>query len=303
MPTVPPSLALSLASEETQIARLYWIQRRDGVSYLLTDWQLPVRMFISEPPVGLSPNGLATFMPQQSPESSAIASDVGLGSSNASISSYVKLGGISIGDIRLGLFQDSQVNVYFCDPSKTDSAVLLVSGYIAGGKNLGDEKFEMEFRSIEQKYSKNIGQTVTERCPLKLGEKQCGITARSIVAVVSVVESPHSFILDIAPDPVLEVSNFWQFGSLYNELFNIIDSSSYVITVNGNIIKSSYLGGGRTRIITLNAIEPLLEIGQSVTLLEGCGCTVEDCNNRGNIINFHGFPDLPGVDKLITSAV
>jgi uncharacterized phage protein (TIGR02218 family) len=302
MPTVPPTLALSLSEPESQVARLYWIHRRDGADFLLTDWQLPVRMQITEIPAGATPSSFYLFQPQQSPETTAITSDSSLTPSSSTFSSYVKLGGINISDIRAGLFQDSVVFIYLCDPTKSDSAVLLNSGYLAGAKNLGSEKFEMEFRSIEQRLAKNVGQTVTERCWLKLGDKRCTVPARSVVATVYSIESPNSFVFSIPPNTAWETANFWRFGSLYNIINSTIDFNDFVITTNGNIIKSTYLGNDQTLVYTMNSVEPPLIVGQQITLLEGCGCTVEDCNQRGNILNFHGFPDLPGVDKLVTSA-
>lgn len=181
--------------------------------------------------------------------------------------------------------------------------MLIVSGYIAGAKNLGDEKFEMSFLSIEQKLKKNVNTTVTERCILRLGDTRCRIPPKSATATVSSITSPNEFIVNIPSNPSIELSNVWKFGSFHLDIQTYENGQPCTITTSGNVIKSFYQGGGLTAVTTLNSVKPKLIVGQRMTLVEGCGCTPEDCNARGNIINFHGFPDLPGVDKLITSAV
>jgi uncharacterized phage protein (TIGR02218 family) len=302
MPTLPSSLLTALQRDETEVARLYWIRRRDGKSYFLTDWQMPLLMRPDEVPTGETSLTVRKFVPQQSPESSAITSEVGLGPSSGTITSYIQLKGIDLNSIRLGLFEGSQVFIYICNPSDDTSAALLTTGYLAGVKNLGDEKFEMDFKSIEEKLTKSVGQVVTERCWLKLGEKQCGIAARSALAIVNLVESPHSVIVTLPINAVWEVLNFWRFGAYYSQLTEFDGSTTFSITVSGNVIKSEYISAGNSRIVFLNSAYPELIVGSAIRLLEGCGCTVEDCNARGNIINYHGFPDLPGIDKLVSSA-
>jgi uncharacterized phage protein (TIGR02218 family) len=298
MPTVPPSLQLALASDEAEIARLYWVRRRDGRNYFLTDWQLPLLMQIFEPPVGELSGEIRNFIPYQSPNSTAITTDTGLGSSNATFSSYFRLTGIDIADIRRGLYKDSAVNVYLCDVRQQNSPILVVSGYLAGAKNIGDELFEAEFRSIEQRLEKNIGGTVTELCPLKLGEQKCGVPAKSSTATVLTAPTRYRFTVQT---PVLSfgsTANFWQFGSFYYSTLGVPG----LFDISGDIAKSTYLGSDVTEITLLNSFQEDLQVGQVVTLLEGCGNTATICNARGNIINFRGFPDLPGIDKLITNA-
>ena len=46
-----------------------------------------------------------------------------------------------------------------------------------------------------------------------------------------------------------------------------------------------------------------IAVGDSFNIIAGCDKTVSICSERfNNIINFRGFPDIPGTDKLLTTA-
>ena len=40
-------------------------------------------------------------------------------------------------------------------------------------------------------------------------------------------------------------------------------------------------------------------VGDTLTLTQGCGKTRADCMAFGNIVNFRGFPDVPGSDQVL----
>jgi uncharacterized phage protein (TIGR02218 family) len=297
MPSLPSSLQASLDLPEAQIARLYWVRRRDGKNYYLTDWQTPISMNITEFPPSETA-GIKKFEPSQAPNASAVITELGLNSSNATFSSYFMINGVDIADIRRGLYKDSDCYVYLCDPAKSDSSALIVAGYLAGAKNLGDEIYEIDFRSLEQQLENNIGSTVTELCPQKLGDFKCKIPARSTTATITTVTSRYIFRVTTPPLTFGGTPNFWQFGSLS---YSVLGISSNLYDITGNIVKSVYMGNNITELYLLSSFHEDLLPGQAVTLLEGCGCTATICNSRGNIVNFRGFPDLPGVDKLIAT--
>ena len=46
-----------------------------------------------------------------------------------------------------------------------------------------------------------------------------------------------------------------------------------------------------------------IAIGDSFDIIAGCDKTASICSGRfSNIINFRGFPDIPGTDKMLTTA-
>ena len=200
----------------------------------------------------------------------------------------------------MGRFEDSEVIIYLMDPTKPDSASVISIGYLAGAVDRGGEKFEVNYFSLEQRLEDEIGVTVTERCPYKLGDSRCTVPAKtSLCTVTALGANPRNLVtvqLD-APLTGSAVANFWAFGAV-----EIIATLGIMTGLRGEILKSEYLGSNTHRLFLLNELpEPFL-IGDGLRLIEGCENTVTACSDRNNVPNFGGFPDLPGIDKLLTSA-
>ncbi len=46
-----------------------------------------------------------------------------------------------------------------------------------------------------------------------------------------------------------------------------------------------------------------VQVGDTFTIVAGCDKSRETCASKfNNILNFRGFPDVPGVDKLLSTA-
>jgi uncharacterized phage protein (TIGR02218 family) len=208
--------------------------------------------------------------------------------------------GIKLADIRLGKFEDSEVLIYMMDPTKPDSAYLISAGYLAGAVDKGGEKFELNFFSLEQRLNDNIGVTVTERCPYKLGEKRCTVAARTGNGQVSALGGNPRNTITVQMSTSISggtAPNFWAFG-----IFQVLTTSTNLAGYTSEVLRSAYLGANTYEIYLLNELPEVLQLGDGVRLIEGCENTVTACADRNNIINFGGFPDLPGIDKLLTSA-
>jgi uncharacterized phage protein (TIGR02218 family) len=301
MPTLPTSLLATINSGEVELCRLYWIRRKDGVEYTLTDYSLPLTVTTSNSPIGLGVSTPQTrnYVPLQSPDPDALTTNIGTTPSTSKFSSYLTLTGINLADIRMGRFQDSEVLIFLMDPTKPDSAYLLSTGYLAGATDRGGEKFEVNYFSLEQRLGDNIGTTIAERCPYKLGEARCTVAAKTTTGIVqAITSSPRNrFIVQIPVGVSFSSSqNFWAFG-----VMEILTTASRQAGLTGEVIKSVFLGGQQHEIFLMNQLAEPLVAGDTVRLIEGCENTVTACENRNNIINYGAFPDLPGIARLLTS--
>jgi uncharacterized phage protein (TIGR02218 family) len=304
MPQLTASLTATVRSNEAQLCRLYWIRRQDGVEYNLTDWPISLTVTTPEQPTipHTGPNQTLTrrYTPIQSPLASALTTDISGVASTASFSSYLTIDGIDLADIRMGRFEDSEVYIFLMDPTKPDSATVISIGYLAGAIDRGGEKFEVSYFSLEQRLETEIGATVTERCPYKLGDFRCTLNAKSaLCTVIALGLNPrNSVTVDLsAPLAGSNVPNFWAFGGA-----EIMITVGRMEGLRGEILKSEYLGGRQHTLFLLNELPEPFRLGDELRLIEGCENTVTACSDRGNIVNYGGFPDLPGIDRLLTSA-
>ena len=58
-----------------------------------------------------------------------------------------------------------------------------------------------------------------------------------------------------------------------------------------------------TGVVLALAMGKSIQVGDTFDIIAGCDKTRETCQSKfSNIINFRGEPDVPGVDKLLTTA-
>jgi uncharacterized phage protein (TIGR02218 family) len=299
--TIPTELLTALNSSTTELCRLYWIRRTDGVEYLYTDWPLPLSVLMPAVPFGLTVGVLKTFQPLQAPKVSALVNDTNLSVANTEWESYYLAKGISGDDIRAGRFDGAEVLLFLCVPNVAGTCWLLQSGYAGEMQDLGNELFKMGFRSIAQLLQQQVGRTVTELCPYKLGESRCGYTpstaAGSIVSVSGTASRRDIVVQLNSPTVAQQGGNFWQYGLLETTL-----STSKNRGLQGMIIASDIQSATFTRIRLFLSMPFDYVAGEPVKLLEGCANTMAACQGRNNVLNFGGFPFVPGVDALVSSS-
>jgi uncharacterized phage protein (TIGR02218 family) len=260
-----------------------------------------------EIPAGAVP-GEKTFLPFQAPAASAITNDVSLAVSNTKYNSFFNIDGVKTSDIKAGRFENAEVYFYICNPSDATTVWFVQSGYIGGFAEQGGDTFSMDFRSIAQLLQQNVGKTVTENCPYKLGDLRCTVTPLTATAIIQEVDfTGLRRFFRIAQDNYVALtfgfSDIWRNGLV--EVTNT-DSPNYNVQIE--VVRSDYLGAGvgagnNFQITCLRSFPFDLQEGDTVRLLEGCGNTVTACQARGNILNFGGFPFLPGNDTLMASSI
>lgn len=263
----------------TQRCQIWTITRRDGVVFRYTSHDRPVRY------------GGQVYASCRSLDPSASENASTLGSvGNIELEGIIDDDGISEADLYGGLFDDAYVTVDLISwGGPAESPRRLASGW-TGELSQGETGFKMEVLGAGSRLDQQaLVQMVTPGCRWVFGSPQCGvdIEALAIGGTVSAAQSRGTFLalLD-AGDGGLQWANGtvrWTSGA----------NVGHVVEV-----KSVDFDTG---VIVLWASPPYLpQAGDAFDLLPGCdkvregGCTV-----YANVINFGGFPDVPGGDSLL----
>jgi uncharacterized phage protein (TIGR02218 family) len=159
-----------------------------------------------------------------------------------------------------------------------DGAIKLLAGNVSEARVEGG-KFILEIRSDMDAYNQVVGRIISNNCDADFGDSRCGATPTSVVGTVTVAGSL-----------TLAVSYT---GSYANDFFNL-----------GTLVGLTGANTGVTREIsdwavggTLELFAPLpsdAEVGDTFTVKQGCGKSRADCMAFNNILNFRGFPEVPG---------
>ena len=263
----------------TERCQIWTITRRDGVVFRYTSHDRDLLYG------GQVYSACRSLNPSASENASSLGS-VG----NIELEGIIDDDGISEADLYGGLFDDAYVTVDLISwGSLAESPRRLASGW-TGELSQGDSGFRMEVLGAGARLDQQaLVQMITPGCRWEFGSPQCGVDAEalSIGGVVTAAQTRAVFsaVLD-GPDGGLQ----WANGKV-----------RWTSGVNAGLVlevKSVDFGSG---LVTLwPSAAHLPSPGDAFDLLPGCdkaktgGCTV-----YSNIINFGGFPDVPGSDAIL----
>lgn len=168
-------------------------------------------------------------------------------------------------------------------------AIKILAGNIANATAKGGE-FVFEVRSDFDRFNQVVGRLITNNCDADYGDARCGATPETVVGTVISVTDALTFAVSYA-------------GSFADDYFN----QGVVIPLTGDLAGTRQVeihDWFETGVIVLFA--PLAEapaIGDTFTVQRGCPKSRAACMERNNIINFRGFPEVPGSDQVLRAAI
>lgn len=160
-----------------------------------------------------------------------------------------------------------------------------------GQVNTSGQMFSSELLGLAKKLEKPLTRTYTAACPAILGDSECGVSLAgyTITGTIESVDASGLVITDTAN--ITEAINTYAYGLI---TMTSGDSSGYSMEV-----KSSTVGT-----VTLQQRLPYgVAASDTYSLIQGCDKSLATCRDTfSNVVNFQGFPHMPGMDKVIQRA-
>lgn len=265
----------------TAACQLWTIYRRDGVTFRFTSHDQPVK------------RGPFVYSPCRSLDPSASENASTLGSvGDIELTGIIDDDGISEADLYGGLFDDAYVTVDLY--SWGDARVpprRLAAGW-TGELSQGVTGFQMQVLGPGARLGQQaLVQMVTPACRWVFGDARCGVNVESMKVAGTVIASPSRGRLKVAL-PAEPAGRQWANGRI-----------RFVTGPNaGQVVETKSVDFATGEVVTWVSPGFLSDPGDAVELLPGCdlgrdgGCTLYK-----NVINFGGFPDVPGSDALLES--
>ena len=274
----------ALTSETTTLAWCWLIQRQDNTSLGFTSFDLPIVIdsISYSPVIGFTP--------------SAVSTSEGLESNdNQNLKSVFSSDSISEDDLIQGAYDYAEiicfiVNVTNLPTSLNETLPKYLHLYtgILGKIKKSDRNFEIEVRGLDHKLENKIGELTSKFCRYQFGGFGCGVDLAlyTYTQTITAVTNRYNFTIDgTIADGLLDRGKL-TFISGNNNSF-----SADIATYTGNQI-------------TLFQPMPFpIEIGTTVTVIQGCSKTLLACAIYDNIINFGGEPHIPLTDKALNMPV
>lgn len=164
-------------------------------------------------------------------------------------------------------------------------AIKLLKGRVVLAEVAGGQ-FKLTVQSETSKFQQEIGRVITGYCEADFGDARCGYVVTPLAATVSAVTDDRAFAVNFT-------------GTYANDYFNrgTVTFTSGALSGCRPVEVFDWTGAGGVTLWT--GLPEAPSIGDTLELRQGCGKTRADCMGFTNIVNFRGFPDVPGSDQVL----
>lgn len=185
-----------------------------------------------------------------------------------------------------GRYDDAAARLFMVNwKSLGSGAIKLLKGRVVLAEVNGG-RFKLTIHGEATRFSQTVGRVITAYCDADFGDARCGYPVVPVAATVASVTDERAFTVTFA-------------GSYADDHFN-----RGTVTFTGGALDGcrpvevfDWSAAG-----AVNLWAPLPEppeVGDTLELRQGCGKTRTDCLAYDNVVNFRGFPDVPGSDQVL----
>jgi uncharacterized phage protein (TIGR02218 family) len=185
-----------------------------------------------------------------------------------------------------GRFDDAVARVFQVNwADLSQGSIPLLKGYVVLADVAGG-RFKLTIHSEISRFAQEIGRTITAYCDADFGDARCGYTPATLAATVTAVTDTRTFTVSFTGT---YADDYWNKGT--------VQFTSGALAGTRPIEIFDWSASGAVALWTAMAQEP--EIGATLLITQGCEKTRAACLAYDNVINFRGFPDVPGSDQVL----
>ncbi len=280
MRSISSTVQAKLDARATTLCTCWRVKRRDGVVMGFTDHDRDIAFsgVVHRAQSGLSPT--------------EIDSGLGFGPGGGEVAGALRGDALTESDLSNGLYDGASVETWLVDWSAPEDRVLLDIATI-GEVRRGETAFSAELRSSAHIFDQQRGGFFQRDCMADLGDARCGVNLdapdfATTGTIASVAEGAIVADLAAAFD-----AGFFAGGTLRF-------TSGANAGARATIAAHSQ-DGARASFTCWSAPAQAPKPGDALKLVAGCDKSASTCQRKfGNIVNFRGFPHMPGNDRVIS---
>lgn len=179
-------------------------------------------------------------------------------------------------------FEISRVNY----EDLTQGKEILRAGTL-GNVRTGTNNFFVELRGMMQPLQQDVGRVYNPACDADLGDHRCKVDLApyTVTGTVTTSITQSSFVDSGRGEP----AGWFDFGLL-----------TFTSGLNtGYSMEVKEFGSGE--FVLQQAMPAPISIGDEYMVYAGCDKRRSTCKDKfNNIVNFRGFPDVPGMDRMVS---
>lgn len=274
------ALEAHLQGGHTTLCRCWLLTRRDGTVYGFTDHD-----------GDLSFDG-QVFRADTGLSAKAIAQATGLAVDNTEAVGMLSDASLREEDIRAGRFDGAEVSAWLVNWADPEQRLLQFRGSL-GEIRRAEGAFQAELRGLTEVLNQPVGQVYQSPCAAVLGDRRCRINM-----------STPGYFTEIAVEAV-EDQKLFRFAALdgFDDRWfekgrvKVLSGAARDLVA---VVKNDRLSAGGRVIELWQALRAKIAPGDMVRIEAGCDKRLETCRLKfNNIVNYQGFPHIPGEDWLM----
>lgn len=266
----------------TTVCRAWRLERADGVVMGFTDHDRDLVL-----------DGL-TYLAGSGITARALVQTSGLSVDNSEAMGALSAAAITEADIRAGRYDNAQVRLWLVDWSLPEARMEQFRGSLGEITRAGGA-WQGELRGLGAALNQPQGRVMAARCGAVLGDGACGVDLGRAelgleVLAEAVEEGTRFAFADLASHP----DRWFERG-----LLRVLEGPA--AGLSGRIKTDRLSGAGRV-LGLWRGLGADVAPGVRLRLEAGCDKRLETCRLKfDNVINFQGFPHVPGEDWILVS--
>lgn len=195
---------------------------------------------------------------------------------------------ITLAGILGGVYNRARARLFQVNWKNPVDAIKIMAGNVSQVRAEGG-RFVLEIRSDFDRYNQVVGRVLTNNCDADFGDTRCGATPTTVTGTVTAVTDAMTFTVSYSGS---HADDFFNFGTVIGLTG---DNAGTTVEIH------DWTQAGAIILFTPLPVTPA--IGDTFTVKQGCPKSRAGCMDRDNIINFRGFPEIPGSDQILRAAV
>jgi uncharacterized phage protein (TIGR02218 family) len=281
--TIPSALQAKLDSGVTTLCRCWLITRTDTVCQGFTDHDEDVVLGDVACRAGTGLSG------------SEVTQKYGLAVDSSELSGALADDSLNETDLAAGRYDAAAVELWLVDWSEPSLRVLLAKGTLGEVRREGPA-FTAEVRGLSERLAQDSGRLYSATCSADLGDARCTVDltdaafrGSGAVVALSATSSFTASGLDVFDD------GWFNSGKL-----SFTGGANAGLSVEVKIHRKD----GAVSFELWQAMPEPIQAGDEFTVTAGCDKRFQTCHDRfDNVVNFRGFPHIPGNDFVISYPV
>ena len=277
MITVTPQLKAHFGGNYLTLATLWRVTRTDGTLFYFTDHDQDI---VYQGATYLAATG---YVP------SAVQTSAGLQVDNLEVTSVLDSAFITDAELVAGLWDYAEVVIMVVNWADLTMADMVIRRGRMGEVSAGKMSFVAELRGMAQNLQQEIGRLIMPTCNADLGDSRCQVVLSGFTStgtLTAVTDGAH-----FTDSGLAGATGLFNYGKL-----------TWTAGLNDGLsmeVKTFTTGGA---IVLQQPMPYAVAVGDTFSISQGCDKSTGagGCTKFSNIINFQGYPHLPGTDRMVS---